>query len=188
MIILVLNCGSSSIKYQIIKMKDAENHDLLASGLADRIGLADGVLKHKPQGKDKVEIKKNMPDHTVGISLILEALVSPEHGVLKDIKEVDAAGHRVVHGGEAFSGSVLITDEVKQALEKCIELAPLHNPANLKGIYSMESILPGVPQVGVFDTSFHQTMPAEAYLYGIPYRYYEDYKIRKYGFHGTSHR
>ncbi|MDR1227177.1 MAG: acetate kinase [Prevotellaceae bacterium] len=188
MTILVLNCGSSSIKYQVIKMQNADNHNLLASGLVERIGLTEGVLKHKPVGKRKVEIKQDLPGHTEGIELILKALVDQQHGVLQDINEVSAVGHRVVHGGEHFTGSVLITDKVKQTIEKCFDLAPLHNPANLKGIMAMERILPNVPQVGVFDTSFHQTMPAKAFMYGIPYKYYEQYRVRRYGFHGTSHR
>ncbi|MGL4908676.1 MAG: acetate/propionate family kinase [Bacteroidales bacterium] len=188
MIILVLNCGSSSIKYQLMQMHSAEDYSLLAKGIVERIGLSEGIFKHQPEGGDDYKIQPAIPDHTVGINLILEALVSPEHGVIKDIHEIAAVGHRVVHGGELFVDSALITSEVKAAIEQCIELAPLHNPANLRGILSMENLLPNVPQVAVFDTSFHQTMPEHAYLYALPYRYYEQYRIRRYGFHGTSHR
>ncbi len=188
MVVLVLNCGSSSIKYQVLKMESADQHELLAKGAVERVGFTDGTLKHKPEGKPAYSTVKDIPDHTVGINLILEALVHPDHGVVSDIKEINAVGHRVVHGGEYFVESALIDANVKSAIEKCIELAPLHNPANLRGILSMESLLPGVPQVAVFDTSFHQTMPPKTYLYAIPYRYYEKYRIRRYGFHGTSHR
>ena len=169
MIILVLNCGSSSIKYQVIDMSDKDQ--LLAKGLVERVGLTDGILTHKPEGKERYEVVKDIPDHTVGINLILKAV-----------------GHRVAHGGEFFTESSLIDERVKVEIEKCIELAPLHNPANLKGIISMENLLPNVPQVAVFDTSFHQSIPKHAYLYAIPYEYYEKSKIRKYGFHGTSHK
>lgn len=184
--ILVLNCGSSSIKYQLLDMEKDAN--LLAKGLIERIGINDGILTHKPQGKAEYRIVRDIADHTIGISLILEALVHPQHGVIKDVNEIKAVGHRVAHGGENFKTSVLITETVKKDIEKCIELAPLHNPANLKGITSMETILPGIKQVAIFDTSFHQTMPAYAYLYGLPYEYYEKYRIRKFGFHGTSHK
>lgn len=184
--ILVLNCGSSSIKYQLMEIKlDA---DLKAKGLLDRIGLPTSELTHQITGKDKVKIVGEIPDHQVGINLILKTLKDPVYGVIKDEKEIVAVGHRVAHGGENFKGSALITDYVKKEIEQCIELAPLHNPANLKGILSIEAILPEVPQVAVFDTSFHQTMPAYAYLYAIPYEFYEKYKIRRYGFHGTSHK
>ncbi|MDR2938377.1 MAG: acetate kinase [Prevotellaceae bacterium] len=188
MVVLVLNCGSSSIKYQVLKMETAEQYALLAKGAVERVGFTDGTIKHKPEGKTAYSAVTGIPDHTVGINLILDALVHPEHGVLSNIKEINAVGHRVVHGGEFFVESALINAEVKSAIEKCIELAPLHNPANLRGILSMETLLPGVPQVAVFDTSFHQTMPKPAYLYALPYRYYEQYRIRRYGFHGTSHR
>jgi len=184
--ILVLNCGSSSIKYQLLDMEKDAN--VLAKGLIERIGISDGILTHKPKGKLEYHIVRDIPDHAIGISLILEALVHPEHGVIKDVKEICAVGHRVAHGGENFKTSVLVTEMVKKDIANCIELAPLHNPANLKGITSMEAILPGIKQVAVFDTSFHQTMPAYAYLYGLPYEYYEKYKIRKFGFHGTSHK
>jgi len=186
MIVLVLNCGSSSIKYQVIDMSN--DSKLLAKGLVERVGLADGILTHKPEGKEKYEMFEPIPDHSVGINLILDALVDKDHGVIKSINEIVAVGHRVAHGGEFFTESSLIDARVKSEIEKCIELAPLHNPANLKGILSMEKLLPGVPQVAVFDTSFHQTMPSFSYLYAIPYEYYDKYKIRRYGFHGTSHK
>lgn len=186
MIVLVLNCGSSSIKYQVIDMGETEK--LLAKGIVERIGLTDGILTHKPEGKERFEVVKDIPDHTVGINLILKSLVDANHGVIKSLDEITAVGHRVAHGGEFFTESSLIDEMVKHEIEKCIELAPLHNPANLKGIISMENLLPGVPQVAVFDTSFHQSMPKHAYLYAIPYEYYEEQKIRKYGFHGTSHK
>jgi acetate kinase len=186
MIILVLNCGSSSIKYQVIDM--CEKEKLLAKGIVERIGLTDGILTHKPEGKERYEVIKDIPDHTVGINLILKALVDKSHGVITSLDEIKAVGHRVAHGGEFFTESSLIDERVKIEIEKCIELAPLHNPANLKGIISMENLLPGVPQVAVFDTSFHQSIPKHAYLYAIPYEYYEEFKIRKYGFHGTSHK
>ncbi len=186
MIVLVLNCGSSSIKYQVIEM--GNGNTLLAKGIVERIGLTDGILTHKPEGKERYETVKDIPDHTVGINLILDALVDKTHGVISSLKDIAAVGHRVAHGGEFFTESVLVDDKVKHEIEKCIELAPLHNPANLKGILSMENLLPGVPQVAVFDTSFHQSMPKEAYLYALPYEFYDKYKIRRYGFHGTSHK
>lgn len=183
--VLVLNCGSSSLKYQLINM---ENEEVLAIGLAERIGIEDGVVKHTAAGKEKVTIKENMADHKDAIRIVLEALVDANHGAIQSMDEISAVGHRVVHGGEKFSGSVVITEEVKKALEECSELAPLHNPPNLMGIYACEEILPGVPMVGVFDTAFHQTMPKSSYLYALPYELYEQYKIRRYGFHGTSHK
>lgn len=182
--ILVLNCGSSSLKYQLI---DSETENVLAKGLCERIGI-DGKLKHEPTGKDKFISEAPLPDHTVAVQAVIDALLDADHGVIKSMSEINAVGHRVVHGGEYFSSSVIITEEVKEALDKCSELAPLHNPANLIGINACEKLMPGVPQVGVFDTAFHQTMPEKAYLYAIPYKYYEKYKIRKYGFHGTSHK
>lgn len=188
MVILVLNCGSSSIKYQLIDMISEVSNNLLAKGLVERIGLTDGILSHRATGKDKFEVTKSIPDHTIGINMILEALVDKNHGVISSLKDIAAVGHRVAHGGEFFTESVLINAKVKEEIEKCIELAPLHNPANLKGILSMENLLPGVPQVAVFDTSFHQSMPPHSYLYAIPYKFYEKYKIRRYGFHGTSHK
>ncbi|MCX6281000.1 MAG: acetate kinase [Bacteroidetes bacterium] len=184
--ILVLNCGSSSIKYRLFDI--GVEAELLAKGLLERIGLENGELTHQVTDKEKVKIVKPIPDHQDGIYLILETLKHPQHGVIKDINEIQAVGHRVVNGGEKFKNSVLINTEVKEGIERCIELAPLHNPANLKGILSMEAILPDVPQVATFDTSFHQTMPAHAYLYPLPYEYYEKYRIRRYGYHGTSHQ
>jgi acetate kinase len=186
MIILVLNCGSSSIKYQLFNM--ANSSEVLAKGLIERIGINDGILTHKPSGKDPYKVVMDIPDHTIGINMVMEALVNPKHGVIHDINEIVAVGHRVAHGGENFKESVLIDNDVKKDIEMCGELAPLHNPAHLKGILSCEKLLPGIPQVAVFDTSFHQTMPDYAYMYAIPYEYYEKYRIRKYGFHGTSHR
>ena len=186
MIVLVLNCGSSSIKYQLFDMSN--NSEVLAKGLIERIGLTDGILTHKPAGKEPYKVILDIPDHTIGINMVMEALVSHKHGVIGSINEIKAVGHRVAHGGENFKESVLIDNDVKRDIEKCGELAPLHNPAHLKGILSCEKLLPGVPQVAVFDTSFHQTMPDYAFMYAIPYEYYEKYRIRKYGFHGTSHR
>lgn len=186
MIVLVLNCGSSSIKYQLFDMSN--NSEVLAKGLIERIGLTDGILTHKPAGKEPYKVILDIPDHTIGINMVMEALVSNKHGVIRSINEIKAVGHRVAHGGENFKESVLIDNDVKRDIEKCGELAPLHNPAHLKGILSCEKLLPGIPQVAVFDTSFHQTMPDYAFMYAIPYEYYEKYRIRKYGFHGTSHR
>jgi acetate kinase len=184
--ILVLNCGSSSIKYQLIDMSN--NADLLAKGLLERISMENSELNHYPKNKDKFKLIKHIPDHQTGINLIINTLKDPVHGVIKNENEIYAVGHRVAHGGENFKESVRVTEAVKADIEKCIELAPLHNPANLKGITSIEALLPKVPQVAVFDTSFHQTMEPYAYLYGIPYEYYEKYRIRRYGFHGTSHK
>ena len=183
--VLVLNCGSSSLKYQLI---DMETEKVMAKGLCERIGIEGSRLKHQPDGKDAVIFDDYQESHAVSVKMVLDALTHPEYGVVKSMKEINAVGHRVVHGGEYFAGSVIITDEVKEALEKCCDLAPLHNPANLIGIAACEEIMPGVPQVGVFDTAFHQTMPERAYLYALPYEYYEKYKVRRYGFHGTSHR
>ncbi len=184
--VLVLNCGSSSLKYQILNM--GEEATLLASGLVERIGLDNGVLTHKPEGKDKFKTVQDIPNHSVGINLVLAALVDADHGVISDIKEINAAGHRVAHGGEYFQDSAFVTEEAKANIKACCELAPLHNPANLEGILAIEKLLPGLPQVAVFDTSFHQTLPKEAFMYGLPYECYEDLKVRKYGFHGTSHK
>lgn len=180
--VLVLNCGSSSLKYQLI---DMSNENVLASGLCERIGI-DGRLKHK--GKEEYEVEATMNNHTDAIKMVIDALLDSKHGVISDIKEINAVGHRVVHGGEYFTKSVVVTDEVIKAIEDCIDLAPLHNPANLMGIKACEDLIPGISQVVVFDTAFHQTMPEKAYLYGIPYELYEKYKIRRYGFHGTSHK
>ncbi len=184
--ILVLNCGSSSIKYQLIDM--SHEADLLAKGIVERVGMKCAELSHSAKNRDKFNMVKDIPDHQTGINIILDILVHPAQGVIKSKEEIAAVGHRVAHGGENFKTSVRITNRVKQDIEKCIELAPLHNPANLKGILSIDAILPDVPQVAVFDTSFHQSMPKHAYLYGIPYEYYEKYNIRRYGFHGTSHK
>lgn len=186
MIILVLNCGSSSIKYQLFNMSDG--CEMLAKGLLERIGLNESIVTHKPTGGEPYKVITDIPDHTTGINLVMEVLCDPEHGVIKNVSEIKAVGHRVVNGGEAYKESVLIDSDVKKNIEMCIELAPLHNPANLKGILSVEKLIPGVPQVAVFDTSFHQTMPDYAYMYALPYEYYEKYKIRKYGYHGTSHK
>ncbi len=183
--ILVINAGSSSLKYQLI---DMTTEDVLAKGLCERIGIEGSRLKHRPIGKDEIIIESPMPTHAAAVDLVIKALTDGDYGVIKDMSEINAIGHRVVHGGELFNGSVVINDEVKQALVLCSDLAPLHNPANLIGIEACEKAMPGVVQVGVFDTAFHQTMPKEAYTYAIPYEYYEKYKIRKYGFHGTSHK
>ncbi len=187
MIVLVLNCGSSSIKYQVIDINEQSNA-LLAKGLVDRIGLAEGSLTHKPTGKDKFEKHMPIADHTTGISLVLEALTDAEHGVIADLAEVKAVGHRVAHGGEFFKSSVVVDEQAKENIRSLFEIAPLHNPANLEGILSIDKVLPGIPQVAVFDTSFHQTIPAINYLYALPYEYYDKYRVRKYGFHGTSHK
>ncbi|HHT02571.1 MAG TPA: acetate kinase [Firmicutes bacterium] len=183
--ILVLNCGSSSIKYQLL---DMENESLLAKGLLERIGLPDSILTHQATGQDKYRQVMPVKDHTEGVKQVLHILFDAERGVISDAKEIAAVGHRVVHAGEEFSGSVLITPQVKAALQRCVSLAPLHNPPNLLGIEAAEQALPGTPQVGVFDTAFHQTMPQHVYLYALPYELYEKYGIRRYGFHGTSHR
>ena len=183
--VLVLNCGSSSIKY---KLFDMDTHAVLVQGGVEKIGLPDSFLQIKLANGEKVKIEQAMPEHTVGIQLILNSLVDEKIGCIASLEEVQAVGHRVVHGGEKFNKSVLITPEVKEMIVKCVELAPLHNPANLKGIEAIEQALPGVPQVAVFDTAFHQTMLDEAYMYAIPYELYEKYAIRRYGFHGTSHR
>lgn len=184
--ILVLNCGSSSIKYQLIDMDN--NATLLAKGLLERIGLEMGEFTHKPVGKDKHYVKQPIPDHKAGIKMVLDALVDEKIGVISSLTEINACGHRVAHGGEIFKESVLVGEKEKEQIRALFALAPLHNPANLQGIEAMEAILPNVPQVAVFDTSFHQSMPAEAYLYAIPYEYYQTDKVRRYGFHGTSHR
>jgi acetate kinase len=186
MIILVLNCGSSSIKYQVFDF--SKGCDMKAKGLLERIGLSDGILTHKPTGKETYKLTTDIPDHTIGINMVISTLIDPGHGVISNVNEIMAVGHRVVQGGEKFQESVLIDEDVKKAIETYIELAPLHNPANLKGILSVEKLIPGVPQVAVFDTSFHQKMPDHAFMYAIPYEFYEKYKIRKYGYHGTSHK
>ncbi|RKD27822.1 acetate kinase [Caminicella sporogenes DSM 14501] len=184
--VLVINCGSSSLKYQLIDMK---TENVLAKGLVERIGIEGSRLKHETAKlDDKVVIKQPIKDHKDALKLVLDALVDEKHGAIKDMSEINAVGHRVVHGGEKFSGSVVIDDEVIKALEECIELAPLHNPPNLMGIRACQELMPNVPMVGVFDTAFHQTMPKHAYIYPLPYELYEKYGVRKYGFHGTSHR
>ena len=186
MIILVLNCGSSSIKYQLFNMSDG--CEMKAKGLLERIGLNESILTHTPKGGEQYKVITDIPDHTTGINMVMEVLCDPKYGVIRDVNEIKAVGHRVVNGGESYKESVLIDNDVKKNIEACIELAPLHNPANLKGILSVEKLIPGIPQVAVFDTSFHQTMPDYAYMYAIPYEYYEKYRIRKYGYHGTSHK
>ena len=184
MIVLVVNCGSSSLKYQLVNM---DNEEVMAKGLVEKIGLPDSQLTHKWNGQKK-EIQQSIPDHQVAVKLVLDILTDAECGVIKSMDAIDAVGHRVVHGGEEFAASTLITDEVMKALEKCSAMAPLHNPPNIIGINACKAIMPGVPQVGVFDTAFHQTMPAKAFMYGLPYELYKEDHIRRYGFHGTSHR
>ena len=181
--VLVINCGSSSLKYQLI---GSETEVALAVGLCERIGI-DGRLNHTPNGGEKVVIEQAMPDHEVAIRMVLDALTNENYGVIKNLDEIDAIGHRLVHGGEKFTKSVIIDDEVIAGVEECSPLAPLHNPANLIGVRACQAIMPGVPNIGVFDTAFHQTMEPVAYMYGLPYEYYEKYKVRRYGFHGTSH-
>lgn len=183
--ILVLNCGSSSIKYALYNMDDKS---VMTSGGAERVGLEGAFVKVKLPGGEKKQIMHDIPEHTEGVKFIFSLLTDPEIGVIKDLKEIDAVGHRMVHGGEKFNKSVLLTEEVLKTFEECSDLAPLHNPANLKGVRAVQELMPGLPQVGVFDTAFHQTMPDYAYMYAIPYELYEKYGIRRYGFHGTSHR
>lgn len=181
--VLVINCGSSSLKYQII---DSESEEALAKGICERIGI-DGRLVYQPKDGGKEMTDAPMPTHTEAVRMVLEAIVNPKTGVLSSLDEIDAVGHRIVHGGEKFAASTLLTEEVLKTVEECSDLAPLHNPANLIGVRACREVLKDVPMVGVFDTAFHQTMPEEAYLYGLPYAYYEKHKVRKYGFHGTSH-
>lgn len=183
--VLVVNCGSSSLKYQLFDMTD---ESVLAKGLVERIGIEGSVLTHQPSGKEKTVIKADIKNHSIAIKLVVDALMDAKHGVITSMKEIAAVGHRVVHGAEEFADSVLITPAVMAALKKCIEMAPLHNPPNILGVNACAELMPGVPQVGVFDTAFHQTMPKKAYIYGLPYEVYEKYGIRRYGFHGTSHR
>jgi acetate kinase len=184
--VLVINCGSSSLKYQVL---DMTNEELLGKGLVDRIGIEGSLLKHEKVGAaDKYVVEKPLRDHKEAIALVFDALTDAEHGVIADVNEIGAVGHRVVHAGEKYSASVLIDEDVIKALEECIDLAPLHNPANLLGIAACRDLLPGTPQIGVFDTAFHQTMPPESYIYAIPYEYYTKYGVRRYGFHGTSHK
>ena len=181
--ILVINCGSSSLKFQLI---NAESEEVLAKGLCERIGI-DGRLTYQPAGGEKEISEKAMPTHTEAIQFVIDALTNEKTGVVKSLSEIGAVGHRIVHGGEKVASSVVITEEVKKAVEECNDLAPLHNPANLIGVEACEKLMPGTPMVAVFDTAFHQTMPEKAYMYGLPYEYYEKYKVRRYGFHGTSH-
>ena len=181
--VLVINCGSSSLKFQLI---DSESEKVLAKGLCERIGI-DGSLTYQPAGGEKVKSEKDMPTHTEAIKYVIDALTDSETGVVKSLDEIGAVGHRMVHGGEKFASSVVITEEVKKAVEEGTDLAPLHNPANLIGVNACEELMPNTPMVGVFDTAFHQTMPEKAYMYGLPYAYYDKYKVRRYGFHGTSH-
>ena len=183
--ILVLNCGSSSIKYALYNM---DTKEVMTSGGAERVGLDGAFVKVKLANGEKKQIMHDIPEHTEGVKFIFSLLTDPEIGVIKDLKEIDAVGHRMVHGGEKFNKSVLLTDEVLKVFEDCSDLAPLHNPANLKGVKAVSELMPGLPQVGVFDTAFHQTMPDYAYMYAVPYELYEKYGIRRYGFHGTSHR
>ena len=188
MIVLVINCGSSSLKYQVLNMRSDNDYTLLAKGLVERIGLEMGEVTHRPSGKDKLVISKPVPDHTEGIKSVLGLLTDPGHGVLKSLDQIEAVGHRVAHGGELFPESCVVDDKVMEGIRSLCELAPLHNPANLLGIEAVKKLLPQVPQVAVFDTSFHQTMPDYAYMYAIPYECYEKLHVRRYGFHGTSHK
>ena len=183
--ILVINAGSSSLKYQLM---DMDNEQIIAKGLAERIGIEGANLQHRPVGRDAVKIEQPMKDHTDAIKFVLKALADPNHGVIKDMSEINAVGHRVLHAGEKFTESMLINDEVMDAIRAAIPLGPLHNPANIMGIEACQKVMPGTPMVAVFDTAFHQTMPDYAYIYGIPYEYYKTLHIRRYGFHGTSHR
>lgn len=182
--ILVINCGSSSLKYQLFNMK---NEEVLAKGLCERIGIEGSKLTHNPVGKEVFTAQKPMPDHKVAVQMVMEALLDKDHGVVAGIEEISAVGHRVLHGSVYFCDSVIINDEVKKVIRDCFDLGPLHNPANLIGIEACEALMPSTPQVAVFDTAFHQTMPEKAYMYAIPYEYFDKYHIRKYGFHGTSH-
>ena len=183
--ILVLNCGSSSLKYQLF---DMENESVIAKGLVEKIGIPGSVLTHKPTGKDKAVIETDIPDHSVAIELVLAALLDKNHGVISDMKDIDAVGHRILHGGPKFTESCIVTEDCISAIEECIPLGPLHNPANLMGIRACQKAMADKPQVAVFDTAFHMTMPPKAYIYAIPYEYYEKDNVRRYGFHGTSHR
>ncbi|MBR5172690.1 MAG: acetate/propionate family kinase, partial [Phascolarctobacterium sp.] len=185
MIVFVVNCGSSSLKYQLI---DMTKESVMAKGLIERIGMDGSVLKHTPGSEEAVEINTEIPDHKVAIQLVIDALTDENHGVIKKMSEINAVGHRVVHGGERFTDSMLINSDVIAGIEACCEIAPLHNPPNLHGIHACMELMPEVPQVAVFDTAFHQTMPKTAFLYGLPYEMYVKYGLRRYGFHGTSHR
>ena len=182
--ILVINCGSSSLKYQLI---DMDSKNVLAKGLCERIGIEGSKLTHEPTGKDKLVVNQPMKDHQVAVDMVIKALLDAKQGVIKNISEISAVGHRVLHGSKYYSDPVIVNEDVKKVIKDCFDLGPLHNPANLTGINACEAVMPGIPQVAVFDTAFHQTMPEKAFLYAIPYEYYEKYNIRKYGFHGTSH-
>lgn len=188
MIILVINCGSSSIKYQLLDMKSDEVYDLLAKGIVEKIGLPMGILTHRPTGKDAVKKEVAVPDHKVGMQLVLDELVDPVHGVLKSFDDIEAVGHRIVQGADFFSGSAIVDEDVLRKIEICCDFAPLHNPAHLLGIRAVQHVLPSVPQVVTFDTAYHQTMPDYAYMYALPYDYYTKYRVRRYGAHGTSHQ
>ena len=188
MIILVINCGSSSIKYQLLDMKNDDVYDVLAKGLVEKIGLETGCLQHTATGKDKYVIDLPIPDHKVGMKLVLDALTDADHGVLKSLDDFEAVGHRIVHGGEYFSSSALVNEDVMKKIEICCDFAPLHNPAHLLGIRAVQAVLPSVPQVVTFDTAFHQSIPPYAFMYGLPYEDYSKYRVRKYGAHGTSHQ
>ena len=188
MIILVINCGSSSIKYQLLDMRNDDVYDLLAKGIVEKIGLECGRLQHKPAGKDKVVKDLPIPDHTMGMQLVLDALVDKDYGVLESFDDIEAVGHRIVQGADFFSGSAIVNEDVLSKIEYCCDFAPLHNPAHLLGIRACQEVLPNVTQVVTFDTAFHQTMQPQAYMYGLPYEYYEKYHIRRYGAHGTSHQ
>lgn len=182
--VLVLNCGSSSLKYQLI---DMNTKSVLAKGICEKIGIEGSSLTHKPTGKDNLVVTESMPDHKAAVKFVMNALLDAKYGVISNMNEIQAVGHRVLHGGKYYSGSIIINDDVKRVIRECFDLGPLHNPANLIGIEACETLMGNIPQVAVFDTAFHQTMPVKAYLYALPYEYYEKYAIRKYGFHGTSH-
>ena len=188
MIILVINCGSSSIKYQLLDMKSDDVYDVLAKGLVEKIGLPCGCITHKPTGKEKMTKEVRIEDHKVGMQLVLDALVDPVYGVLSSFDDIEAVGHRIVQGADFFSGSAIVNDDVISKIEICCDFAPLHNPAHLLGIRAVQHVLPSVPQVVTFDTAYHQTMPDYAYMYALPYEYYEKYRVRRYGAHGTSHQ
>jgi len=188
MIILVINCGSSSIKYQLLDMKSDDVYDLLAKGLVEKIGLPCGCITHRPTGKDRMVKEVSIPDHKIGMQLVLDALVDPVYGVLKSFDDIEAVGHRIVQGADFFSGSAIVDEDVISKIEICCDFAPLHNPAHLLGIRAVQHVLPSVPQVVTFDTAYHQTMPDYAYMYALPYEYYEKYRVRRYGAHGTSHQ
>ena len=188
MIILVINCGSSSIKYQLLDMKSDDVYDLMAKGIVEKIGLPCGCITHKPTGKENMVKEVAIPDHKVGMKLVLDALVDPVHGVLSSFDDIEAVGHRIVQGADFFSGSALVNEDVISKIEICCDFAPLHNPAHLLGIRAVQHVLPSVPQVVTFDTAYHQTMPDYAYMYALPYEYYEKYRVRRYGAHGTSHQ